>query len=58
MRRLRAARIKSAKIGKVQGTKIELESKEERIITIPLSIATDAWSKTLSKTMDVAPKPE
>jgi phosphoribosylformylglycinamidine synthase II len=58
LRKLKAARIKSAKIGKVQGAKIELESKEERIITIPLSIATDAWSKTLSKTMDVALKPE
>jgi phosphoribosylformylglycinamidine synthase len=58
LRKLKAARVKSAKIGKVQGAKIELESKEERIITIPLSIATDAWSKTLSKTMDVAPKPE
>jgi hypothetical protein len=55
---LKAARVKSAKIGKVQGAKIEMEFKEERIITIPLSIATDAWSKTLSKTMDVAPKPE
>jgi phosphoribosylformylglycinamidine synthase len=58
LRKLKAARIKSAKVGKVQGAKIELESKEEHIITIPLSIATEAWSKTLSKTMDVAPKPE
>ena len=58
LRKLKAARIKSTKIGKVQGAKIELESNEERIITIPLSIATDAWSKTLSKTMDLAPKPE
>jgi phosphoribosylformylglycinamidine synthase len=55
LRRLKAARIKSAKIGKVQGAKIELESEEERIITIPLSVASDAWSKTLSKTMDIAP---
>ena len=55
LRRLRAARIMSAKIGKVQGTKIELESHEERIITIPLSVAAEAWSKTLSKTMDNAP---
>ena len=54
LRRLKAARIKAAKIGKVQGGKIELESKEERIITIPLSVAADAWSKTLSKTMDAA----
>ena len=55
LRRLKAARIKSAKTGRVQGAKIELESKEERIITIPLSVATDAWSKTLSKTMDITP---
>jgi len=55
LRRLKAARIKSAKIGRVQGAKIELESEEERIITIPLSVATDAWSKTLSKTMDITP---
>jgi len=55
LRRLKAARIKSAKIGRVQGATIELESEEERIVTIPLSVATDAWSKTLSKTMDIAP---
>ena len=54
LRRLKAARIKAAKIGKVQGPKIELESKEERIITIPVSVAADAWSKTLSRTMDAA----
>jgi phosphoribosylformylglycinamidine synthase len=57
-RKLKAARIKSAKVGKVQDAKIELESNEERIITIPLSIATEAWCKTLSRTMDVAPKPD
>jgi phosphoribosylformylglycinamidine synthase len=55
IRRLRAARIKSVKIGKVQGTKIELESNEERLVTIPLSVAAEPWSKTLSKTMDIAP---
>ncbi len=54
LRRLRAARIKSAKIGKVQGTKIELASNEEPIITMPFSVAAEAWSKTLSKTMDAA----
>ena len=55
LRRLRTARIAAAKIGKVQGSKIELESSKERLITIPLSVAGDAWSWTLSKTMDVAP---
>src|SRR6266566_3079690 len=54
MRRLAAARIKAAKIGRVQGSKIQLESDEDSIITIPLSVAADAWSKTLSKTMDSA----
>jgi phosphoribosylformylglycinamidine synthase subunit PurL len=52
LHRLRAARIKSAKIGTVHGTRIELESNEETIITIPLSVAADTWSQTLSKTMD------
>jgi phosphoribosylformylglycinamidine synthase II len=55
LRRLRAAGIKSAKIGTVHGTRIELESNQETIITIPLSVASEAWSKTLSKTMDVVP---
>jgi phosphoribosylformylglycinamidine synthase len=54
LRRLRTARIKAAKIGRVQGSKIELESSEETFITIPLSIAAEARSKTLPKTMDVA----
>lgn len=53
LRRLRTARVKAAKIGKVQGNKIELESKEDPLITIPLSVAAAAWSRTLSKTMDV-----
>ena len=55
LRRLRTARIKVAKIGRVQGSKIELKSGEEPLITIPLSVAAEAWSRTLSKTMDVAP---
>jgi len=54
VRRLRAARIKAAKIGRVQGSKIELECHEDPFITIPLSVAAEAWSKTLSKTMDSA----
>jgi phosphoribosylformylglycinamidine synthase len=52
MHRLRAARIKAAKIGSVQGSKIQLESHEDTFITIPLSVAADAWSRTLPKTMD------
>lgn len=55
LRRLRANRIKAAKIGRVQGSKIELESGEEAPIKIALSDATEAWSKTLSRTMDAIP---
>jgi phosphoribosylformylglycinamidine synthase subunit PurL len=55
LRRLRSARVRSAKIGKVQGAKIELDSNEEPIITIPLSVAAAAWSKTLPGTMDSVP---
>jgi phosphoribosylformylglycinamidine synthase len=54
LRRLRTTRIKAAKIGRVQGSKIELESSEGPFITIPLSVAAETWSKTLPKTMDVA----
>jgi phosphoribosylformylglycinamidine synthase subunit PurL len=52
LHRLRAARIKVAKIGTVGGSRIEFESGKEILITIPLVVATEAWSKTLSKTMD------
>jgi phosphoribosylformylglycinamidine synthase subunit PurL len=55
LRRLRSARVRSAKIGKVQGTKIQLDSNDEPVITIPLSVAAEAWSKTLPKTMDPVP---
>jgi phosphoribosylformylglycinamidine synthase II len=55
LRRLRANRIKAAKIGSVQGSKIELESGKETAIKISLSDATEAWSKTLSRTMDPVP---
>jgi phosphoribosylformylglycinamidine synthase subunit PurL len=55
LRRLKAAGIKSAKIGTVHGTRIELESEEEPIVTLPLSVAVEAWSQTLSKTMDAIP---
>jgi len=54
MHKLRAARITAAKIGRVQGSKIQLESHEDPLITIPLSVAADAWSRTLFKTMDFA----
>jgi phosphoribosylformylglycinamidine synthase subunit PurL len=56
LHRLRVARVKAAKIGRVQGSRrIEFESRKELVITIPLVVATEAWSRTLSKTMDVAP---
>jgi phosphoribosylformylglycinamidine synthase len=53
LQRLRAARIKAAKIGRVQGNRIEFESREKPLISIPVIAAAEAWSKTLSKTMDV-----
>jgi len=55
LRRFGAAGIKSAKIGTVHGTRIELESNQETIITIPLTVAAEAWTQTLSKTMDAIP---
>jgi phosphoribosylformylglycinamidine synthase II len=55
LRRLRANRIKAAKIGRVQGSKIELDFGKEAPIKIALSDATEAWSKTLSRTMDAVP---
>ena len=54
MRRLKATRIKAAKIGRVQGSKIELGPRDDPMITIPLSVATEAWSRTLTETMDSA----
>lgn len=54
LRRLKVARIDAAKIGRVQGSKIELEFRAEPLISIPMSAATEAWSKTLSKIMDAA----
>jgi phosphoribosylformylglycinamidine synthase II len=55
LRRLRAINVKAAKIGRVQGSKIELESGKETAIKISLSDATEDWSKTLSRTMDPVP---
>ncbi len=52
LRALKTAGIKAAKIGRVQGNKIELVSRQETIITLPLSVATDAWSQTIPKTME------
>ncbi|OLD44812.1 phosphoribosylformylglycinamidine synthase II [archaeon 13_1_40CM_2_52_4] len=55
LQRLRVAKIKAAKIGRIQGNRIEFQSGTDPIVTIPVVTAAEAWSKTLSKTMDVAP---
>ncbi len=52
LRALKTGGIRAAKIGRVQGTKIEFSSKEEPVITIPVSVARDAWSQTLPKAME------
>ncbi len=55
LQRLRAVRIKAAKIGRVQGNRIEFESSREPLIAVPVASGAEAWSKTLSKTMEAAP---
>jgi phosphoribosylformylglycinamidine synthase subunit PurL len=55
LRRLRAARVRAAKIGRVTGSRIEFEYKSDPLITIPLNVAADSWSETLRKTMQAAP---
>ena len=55
LQRLRVAKIKAAKIGRIQGNRIEFQSGTDPIVTILVVTAAEAWSKTLSKTMDVAP---
>jgi len=55
LQRLRVAKIKAAKIGRIQGNRIEFQSGIDPIVTILVVTAAEAWSKTLSKTMDVAP---
>jgi phosphoribosylformylglycinamidine synthase subunit PurL len=49
--RLKTAKIRAAKIGKVDGKGIVIESSGKPVIQIPLAEATDAWSKTLPKAM-------
>lgn len=51
LQRLNAAKIKSVRIGRVQGKLIELLQGSTPIISIPLDIATSSWSATLQKTM-------
>jgi phosphoribosylformylglycinamidine synthase subunit PurL len=54
LRRLRAAKIKAAKIGRVKGNRLEFAQESDPVITIPLKVATDSWSGTLRKTMEAA----
>ncbi len=55
LRRLRTARIPAAKIGLVEGSRVEFAQKSDPMITTPLNVIADSWSRTLEKTMQVAP---
>ena len=55
LRRLRTARIPAAKIGLVKGSRVEFAQKSDPVITTPLNVIADSWSRTLEKTMQVAP---
>src|SRR6266567_3199665 len=54
-RRLKNARIKVARIGRVQGNKLEFTQNSDPVITISLNAATESWSETLWKTMHASP---
>ena len=51
LRRLRTAKIKAAKIGRVKGDKIELLYEKDTLVSLPLSLATETWSGALKNTM-------
>ena len=55
MTRLKAARIKASKIGQVQNDRIVITRDSEPMISVPLQVATDSWSETLRKSMEVTP---
>jgi phosphoribosylformylglycinamidine synthase subunit PurL len=55
IRRLKTARINIARIGRVQGTRVEFTYKSEPLITLPLTVATTSWSGTLHKMMQATP---
>src|SRR5947209_1265362 len=55
LRRMRTARIPAAKIGLVEGSRGEFGQKSDPMITTPLNVVADSWSRTLEKTMQVAP---
>ena len=54
LRRLKNARIKAAEIGRVQSDKMEFVEKSDRLMTIPLTVATSTWSRTLPSAMAAA----
>ncbi|HYY90514.1 MAG TPA: phosphoribosylformylglycinamidine synthase subunit PurL [Candidatus Dormibacteraeota bacterium] len=51
--RLKTARIKASKIGQVQNDRILVTRDSEPMISVPLQVATDSWSETLRKSMEV-----
>ena len=53
IRRLRAAKIRAARLGRVQGRNIEFSYKTKPLTRIDLKLATSTWSETLPKTMQI-----
>ncbi|HEX4921685.1 MAG TPA: phosphoribosylformylglycinamidine synthase subunit PurL [Candidatus Bathyarchaeia archaeon] len=51
IRRLRTAKIKAAKIGSVQGDRMELLHNKDTAVSVPLSLATASWSGAMKRTM-------
>ncbi len=54
LRGLRAAKVRAATIGKVQGETLQFNSKEHQLITLPLPTARDAWSNAIPRAMEAA----
>ena len=52
LRTLKTGGIKGGRIGRVEGSRIEFYSKQEPVITVPTSVARDAWSQTLPRAME------
>ncbi len=54
LRRLKAAKVQSASIGRVQGKSLDINSKDRQLIRLPLSGARDVWSKAIPQAMEAA----
>jgi len=49
--RLKTSKIAAAKIGRVQGTKLELRYENDKVISVPIGIATDSWAGAMKQIM-------